>query len=51
MLVSNPGVSMPGAAIPEPAANKAQGQGTQKGFKTILCPSTGQKEWNSSCLE
>lgn len=50
-MVSNPGMSMSGAAIPVPAANKALGQGTQEGFKNILCPSTGRKEWNSSWLE
>lgn len=50
-VVSNPGVSMPGAAIPEPAENQALGQGTQQGSKTILCPSTGRNNgippgWN-----
>lgn len=49
--MSNPGLSMPGAATPVPAASQAQGQGTQQGFKTSVCPSTGQRDrippvWN-----
>lgn len=34
-----------------PCCQQGTGTGHTASFNTILCPSTGQKEWNSSCLE